>query len=966
MSASGNSRHIAATALLVFTSLADPAGAAGYRPPPEGQTPATALNWTTPRPPRPAFDTAAGAAFELGGLSAAPAFAVYLVVGDAPVRGRALIRNAKGDRAMLRVFDAEERLTHWQYVEPGLDAPICHPRDAYVDGLPPPAPAKGESVKDALLDAHVALVGRGVHQLRVQTGTPWTPARLVLTARLPFGVSFQNGDFSPWQDCPNRLYAYVPPRAERLELGRVEGAVRVLDDRNRVLCETGGKGAASVQVERTDCLWTFEFPDYPRKRWKLRAWGFPLILCTTPEAARAIRASVEVLPDGSVVSHKFQRRIAELLPAMLAPRYIGKADELIVPLSARKEAWLRDPRRNRQMFVYGASLPKVAYALRRQIVDPTDPWSGKFYKPSKASASRPPWDGYLPVGGFGGSVGGDRHAADALAHAALLDEPINPYYGKTELFYRAAAACLRDLLALSEAEVWPKNGPDPYPGGMVFELGQLHLPPFGAAAPWLPDPIRAVWAEAVRRMVDRAYTDPLVTCRNQSAHHLVSYAQFARGTQDPVYDRLCRLWARRFAAGAQPAGYHMEATGPCGSYSGLTHGCMAMYYRLTGDRAILDSLAKSYRFFNHTVAPEPAGGVLGGFNFNCRIGEGPFGEQGGGAKGLLDDALPEVGLWAGWPGTPEKLRASEARARETILKQLEAEPKDFPGGGDWRFVCFAKPDTSGVWPALEPAPFMRDFNGELLAVKRPGYYAVVFTGKPMAEWAYRGGHNLRRKPMPGDAENTGKPMKDLHFGPICGGGLSLFWTPAYGAALMAANWSALSHHGLVAFREDGLRDWEEYHATKADLDAANSRLTMTGRIASLPLRYTRIYRFEPDRLTIDLTVEAETDVALARLIENVPLAAGRAKSRGAEIAAPEADAAAQFTVADSAACGVRFELAEPRPLHVCRSGPVAQYGNYQINRVEIALPATLKKGESARLAYRLAPVGGPVASAGEP
>jgi len=932
-----------AAALLVLAALADPAGAAGYRPPPAGRTPATALNWTTPRPPRPRFGAAAGPAFEIGGLSARPAFTVYLVAEGAPVRGRAQCRNGKGDRAMLRVFDAGERLTHWQYVEPRRDEPIYNPRDAYVDGLPPPVPSKTQSAKDAVLDAHFALVGRGVHQLRVQTGSPWTSTRLVLTARLPFGVSFQNGDFSPWEDCPNRLYAYVPPHAEKLQLGRVEGSLRIVDDRNRVLCETGGKGSASIKVERTGCVWTFEFPDYPKKRWKFRAWGFPLILCTTPEAARAIRASVETLPNGSVVAHKFQRRIAELLPELLAPANVGKAEDLIVPLANRKDAWLRDPLRNAKQFGYGTSLPKVAYALRHQNVDPSDTRRG---------------------GRFASKKGGGQAAtaaAGALAKAALLDEPINPYYGKTELLYRAAAASLRDLLQLNEAEVLPRAERDPYPTGMSFPMGQRLLPPFGLAVPHLPDTVRTIWTEGARRMVDRTFTDPLVSCRNQSSHQLVSYAEFARGTRDPAYARLSRLFARRFAAGAHPAGYHEEATGPCGSYIGMTHWHMAVYYRLSGDREFLKSIRNSYRFFNHTVAPEPEGVVLGGFNFNHRVSMGFFQEQWGGAKGILDDVLPEVGLWAsGPPSSPESRQRREERARETIRNSLKKNFNDYPGWiGDPRFEYYAQPDKSAIWPALEPQPFVRAFAKELLAVKRPGYYAVIYIGKPMAEWAYRRNHDRFRKPMPENAENTGKRIQQKYVLPFLGGGLSLFWTPQYGTAVMAANWSALMHHGLVAFSPDGTRDWADYYATAADVDEAKNTLTITGRIAGQPLRYTRVYRFEPEQLTIELTIKADADVSLARLIENVPLAGGKRKKRGAGISVPHADdhaPATGFAVTNSTGSGVQFELARPHPLRVCRTGPLGKDGDYQINRIEIELPAKLKTGEQVRLAYRLQPV----------
>ena len=125
-----------------------------------------------------------------------------------------------------------------------------------------------------------------------------------------------------------------PPRAEELTL--VGGPAVVRDAQGKELAQLEPGKQQAIPVTQTETVWRFDLPD--PKGWQLRAAGFPLILCTTAEAARAIRASVEVLPDGTVVCHQFQRRIAEMLPRLLDPAKVGTAEKLIVPLATRKEA----------------------------------------------------------------------------------------------------------------------------------------------------------------------------------------------------------------------------------------------------------------------------------------------------------------------------------------------------------------------------------------------------------------------------------------------------------------------------------------------------------------------------------------------------------------------------------------------------------------------------------------------------
>ena len=809
-----------------------------------------------------------------------------------------------------------------------------------------------------VVSVDVPVGAEGVHQVRLVAGT----AGLTITVELPresrWGWGAQNGPFTAWEGLPEALYAWVPPHAEQLRIAG--GAVSVSDEAGTLLA-TADAGTTTIPVERTETLWRIEMPD---DDWRFSAADFPLILCPTPEAARAIAASVEVLPDGTVVCHKFQRRIAELLPEVLAPERVGDTEELIVPLAERREAWLADPMRSTVLM--GSYLPAVEHHLRSQNLDPTSHWGGSMdgwevFAGKPGAEGR--WDRLRAVKGLIAGASGTAHHSGAadLALAALEDDPTNPYFGREELLYRAAAASLRDLMAVAEDETWPGTSDlDTYPGHMAFKLGGKTLPPYGIAAQHLPKEIREVWTEAVRHLVDRSYPDGLVTCRNQSSHYLVSHQAFADGSGDPLYEAMARLYSHRWAAGQDQCGYHMECIGPDASYIGMTHWHEAVAYRMSEDPVILESIRASYELFNHTVGPEPEGRMLGGFNFNHRVGEGFYLEQWSGAKGLVHDVLPEVGLWASPPPTEEQL--AEARERVNAFLDDPQMPR-YPKQTTWRYLAWGEPDRTGAWPCMAAGSFVRTFEDEFIFVKRPAYYATVYVGMPAGEYYVRGREKLRA-PYADDGESTGSAYKDIKtITPFAGGGLSGVWTEDYGHSLMAANWAPTTHHGLIATDADGLRWWEDYHAHSHVLDEDAGTLTITGRVEGQPIAYERRYTFADEALQVELTLTADEAVSLPRLVECVPVARGEWKTRGAEIAAPGATVgearADRFTVSDAEGAGVAFELDGEHDLLLVPDGlQTSGWRKLQIGRVEIALPATLAAGERVTLSYTIRPLGG--------
>lgn len=877
----------------------------------------------------------------LGEFRPRPAATLYLIADGQPATLTVSLAQGSGqapERLLVRLLDPDEQAVGREYLEF--------------------APAVAGT---RLFEREWPLPRAGVWQLRLGAsagdGLSNNAVAVALSRPLPWGVSFQNGAFTPWRQEVATAWAYVPPRAELLHLGG--GPVVVRDDQGAVLLSapTDKAPEQTLVVPAADRVWRFDFPQ--PGHWRFAADGFPLILCPEADTARRLRASIEELPDGTIVAWKFQRRIRELLPSLLAQ--CGRTADLVRDLRQVREALLADPVRHEILVKsYGGLFLGMNQTLESQCLDPASHWAGSLCGWQEFAAKAPPhnrWDHYQGVEGLWAGISPHSNA-DKFAVLAALEHPANPWFGRRELFFRTAAAALADLQALKEDETWPGVGAEnAYPGMMAFAVGQKTFPPFASAGPQLPSDLRQLWGEALRHIVERSYPDQLVSCRNQSSHYLEAYAAFAVGTGLASDRELARAYNRRFLAGTHPAGFQVEERGPDASYIGMTNWHLAVAYRLLPDPTLLEILKRSYGFFNHTVAPEPDGRMLGGFNFNHRVGD-PFQyEQWGGAKGIVSDLLPEVGLWAGQARlTPEQAAAAIAKVLKNDDPAATLNPKLKPFGGSLdlpRWQWWAPPDPSGVWPALEPAPFIRNLGGELIAVKRPAYYTAIYVGHPVPSGWYIRSRESFRQPLSNDVENRGGTPEERKVTPFLGGGMSLFWSPGYGSSLLAACWSPLVHHGLVAVDAQGYRSWEDYFATTWQLDEARGELTLSGKVEKQPLRYVRRYRFDPDRVTVTLTVTADRAATLTRLFENLPLARGPAKARGSRLNL----AGDTLQIRDERGAGLDVRFAAPPAATLVENGLQAR--GLQLGRAEIALPAPLAAGQSVTLEYCLVPVGTP-------
>ncbi|MFN8389712.1 MAG: hypothetical protein U0136_05430 [Bdellovibrionota bacterium] len=639
-------------------------------------------------------------------------------------------------------------------------------------------------------------------------------------------------------------------------------------------------------------------------------------------------------------------------------------------------------------------------------------------------------------------MGASSDDGSALASLSLLAQidgskssvPFeNPLYANKALLFRTALSALDDLAALPEQEVWqfPSSALDGmYAGGTLAFLsarkvfptygntGELLRKLFCSSSPTVAEktlyhcsqlaplpPLTMqqwaftnaqllalkeawqIWTDGLHHVAYRIYPNNLVSARNQSAHFLTSFQDLARGSGDPFDWNLAREYANRWVASQNEAGWFMEKGGPDASYIGMSNYYAASYYLqscLHGqcDSNVKSSIAKTYAFFNHTVAPEPTGGIIGGFNFNHRVGAGFDSEQFGGARGIAND-IPEVSAWN------DVYLGVGGRVSRPIAApdQLNSRYLDFKS---MRYLAFNnRPEVApATLPALEPAPFTKNIHDDLIAIKRPGYYTVVYVGHPAPASYYVNTINgsTMRLPWNYNGESNGFRIGDPHgwSAPYVGGGMSLFWTEDFGNSLLAGNWTPLAHHGLVAVDgQTGVRSWEDYFSTSFSLSPDNSLLRINGSLernatvmsgtqagASSSLsgyNYSRAYKFLNESVIVVVRVAATTDAAASaqtRLFENIPLAGGAPKRQNGQLPKLTAtrngqtetiangavvdDSELRYGFADS---GLRLVTQDGVSKRVITNGPKNQPG-LQINRIELNMPLP-SVGTVAELRYCL-------------
>ncbi|MFP3904115.1 MAG: hypothetical protein ACLFWB_07720 [Armatimonadota bacterium] len=246
-------------------------------------------------------------------------------------------------------------------------------------------------------------------------------------------------------------------------------------------------------------------------------------------------------------------------------------------------------------------------------------------------------------------------------------------------------------------------------------------------------------------------------------------------------------------------------------------------------------------------------------------------------------------------------------------------------------------EKSGELPCVASDRFSRNFNDEFFAIRRPGYYALIYTGHTASDWIKK--------------RISFKPEQKF---PRSGGGLSLLWTPEYGNVLVSMNYHAFCNHQVTAELGDGTVSWPDYWSVDHTWAPEENALSVSCRLYDLPVAVVREYTFSDDSVHQSLTVNFEENVSVEALYEQIPLLKNKPGFR-TEIEGTEAACTALW-IGDEQGRGCIMEFDEPVAISFGPDLEHKRYSEVQVNTpLQIDLGAAHSAGEEITIGYTTRP-----------
>lgn len=856
-------------------------------------------------------------------------------------------RKSRPTPTLLRVFDPQENLV-LRHEWPGEPTEKPEPEELRIP-VPTAAP--------------------GIYQVVVNGGysVSWSRSTVELSTdpELEFGVfghlQWLTGVGEQFAD----TYIYLPPGLRKLPITAADQLERlsIFDD----------TGLAMLELGKTRMSGEVELPASGEHIWRLQAAGpfyrldfkgYPIIVCPSDSAARAIHASVDVMPDGSLCFHKHQVAAWQLLQ-QYKQRPASDYAVTVEPLEKLEAALMKEPGRNTLLFGYYGVMANLPPVLATQNLDKASPWFGAIWtwrdEEGKEKSGNPLAD-YDRAGleAFAGLNG-------TLAAMYWMKADFNPYYHNPKLLNRIAASALLDQMVMREGEFCNASNTG-YWGIQAFTLEHSHSAAFSLVFKEVPREAQRVWRAGQQRLTDRSLYGTVGGCTNQWTILLDGLWRYYQGTGDKAYEqavmRNMHWLINCMFQGQRPAGYMTEANGPDATYNGISGHTMSVIYHDSQDPLILESLRRCFDLFNHTIAPEPDGKWLGSSGYCHRTPGDWVSPQYGAGIGPMSDNLPEAGLRYPGHGTwayyePITDEAGRVKAEEDLRKILKYAPENSfelekanagraRGAFDINFAnwrIYENKYLPGKLPCTATEAFTRNFGDEFFCVKRPAYYAFLYGGVPYQEWQM----NSRPKDY---VEQY--PHND---------GLCMFWSPEFGSSLLTKNWGASRANTLLVKVGKDAVLWPWYMDTKSSFDATAGTAELTGKIRETPLSYRRAYRFLDDGIECALTVTSADAFQAQSVWECLPYPLDDIKP-GMQVRL--LDAQGQVVESGKAATAIRFSnpagrghtitFAQPVVVELGQDETEDHYGGKRVyGRALVNMPAQWTAGQEYVLRYRLMP-----------
>ncbi|MFO7947501.1 MAG: hypothetical protein R6V19_11890, partial [Armatimonadota bacterium] len=352
------------------------------------------------------------------------AAAIYFVHHGGPLK-ITLSLSSKDDagkmrKALVRFLDADEHYRDWDYQWFPAEGTIDTSWDFALDEAEP-----------GIYQVRLALHGSFTWDVTTAPATSFgiMPMRTRLYATAPEQFS--------------DAWVYVPPQSELFVAKTyARAALNITCEGDELLAMDHSTHQGRIDVTDSPALWNVNLTLQPNAF--INSRGVPLLLCPDRTTAENIRGSVEFLPDGSRVWHKFQKRIYRVMHSF-EPEDL----ELDVARSFEPhlDALLQEPVRNAGLFDSYGALRHVRYSLEEQNLNPDSIWYGSVHAWKSFEEKGLRWDQWATFPSHTLSYTG---LPNNIAAGYAIDGDINPYGGDEAVLNRAILAALADLLAIHE------------------------------------------------------------------------------------------------------------------------------------------------------------------------------------------------------------------------------------------------------------------------------------------------------------------------------------------------------------------------------------------------------------------------------------------------------------------------------------------------------------------------------------
>lgn len=837
---------------------------------------------------------------------------------------------------MVRVFDTDEKLISRKH--------ITSSELTQIENLP------------AQISIQIPKSSPGVAQV-VVTGGRTGPAtfNLTTTPTLPFGIMSSIKVITPPKHPITKGFIYIPPGASQLHIEPIDTDISLWDENGKILLKNK---PATLNIEKTDVVWKISLKPKKWPKAKIFTEGFDVIICPDPNTAKAIGGSIERLDDGTIVAHKFQVRLDRLL----RKTFSSPKDFKLHPVKSFEpiaDIFISDPLRYQYLIThYKAILPYLNLWFDCQIIDPNSPFFGGIYSPSNYSGAMKRYKTTnapnLTIPAVTNQLEHDKWASfsvsgidGSMAFLYNLDKEINPYWHDKHLLNRIIISSCRNLILLDESELIHGRRGNDWMGTYAFSFRYNHCDAYGQIGQVVKEHYPQIyneWTNGINRFADRIMYMSVFAPANQAAHIPYGLWQLYKGSKDPYYYEATKYTSQKLCEHLQkPAGYYVEGYGPCASYAGITLDLFAMLYIDSKIPLFKESIQKAYYCFNHTVAPEPDGTLIGATDFNHRVQKPWTVSQHGSGRAMMAPYLAEAGRWFRSKPTEEELEKTKNRITKKLkeipyssnylLNKADFEVKYATGVG-WRHFKYYNPEIikTGLFPYEEKKTFIRNLGDEFVAVKQQGYYTLIYLGKP-------------------GIPPTNNPISALKAGPRTGGGISLLWTPDYNVVLAGQGWNSFSHHGIIVETKPDKVHYADYYSVEFELDEHNKKLTVNGKIKDTPLKYARNYSFDTNSINIKTIIESEQNFQAKFCYLQLPVFVSKQRGFSYTVLSYEPFIIRLF---DDNKASFYLHFNEPVSAELGQISQEKVDGtDYKIQQLKIYLPSKWKKGQQVELEYKL-------------